>query len=273
MRRELVGVTARLEQQLAEHSLLEARLRQKQRLETVGTLAGGVAHEFNNVLVPITLYAELALDSLTPDQTAHQDLKRVIAAVRRATSIVSKILTFSRHLEVGSLKPIDIAAAVDEGLRLFTALRPTDIEITTDIAADCRAALADTTLVVQIVMNLCTNAYHAMRPLGGKLHIGLHNVDVPAGSPAELAPGPYVCLSVVDTGHGMDQATRDRIFEPYFTTREVGKGTGLGLSVVHGIVASMGGSIHADSAPQRGTTMQVLIPAVAAATVDNKENA
>ena len=261
MRGELVGVNSRLAQQMAEHSALEARLRQKQRLETVGTLAGGVAHEFNNVLVPITLYTEMALDSLAEGHAAHADLQRVMSAVQRATSVVGKVLTFSRHLESRPSSAINIAPAVDEGLRLFTALRPRNIEIATAIAADCLPVDADPTLIVQVVMNLCTNAYQAMDATGGTLRVALRNVDFGSADLGDVAKGRYVELTVADTGSGMDEATVERIFEPFFTNQEVGKGTGLGLSVVHGIVTSMGATIHVHTTIGKGTTIQVLIPA------------
>jgi signal transduction histidine kinase len=264
MRGELVGVNSRLAQQMAEHSVLEARLRQKQRLETVGTLAGGVAHEFNNVLVPITLYTEMALDSIGQDHAAHADLQRVMSAVRRATSVVGKVLTFSRHLDSRPSSAIDIAPAVDEGLRLFTALRPRNIEIVTAIAPDCLPVDADQTLIVQMVMNLCTNAYQAMDETGGTLRVALRNVDSASDNLGNVAKGQYVELTVADTGSGMDEATVERIFEPFFTNREVGKGTGLGLSVVHGIVTSMGATINVHTILGKGTTFQVLIPAAVA---------
>jgi signal transduction histidine kinase len=263
MREELVGVNTRLAKQIEERSQLEFRLRQKQRLETVGTLAGGVAHEFNNILVPMTLYTEIALEKLGPEHPAHAELQRVMSAVRRATSVVSKILTFGRHFEHASSDAVNIAPAVDEGLRLFAALRPTDIQIQTAIAANCRPVVADPTLIVQIVMNLCTNAYQAMRSNGGTLRVELRDVEMAAGASGDVLAGSYVELLVADTGHGMDEATRDRIFEPFFTTRDVGEGTGLGLSVVHGIVTSMGATIQVTSEPGKGAVFRMLMPAVA----------
>jgi signal transduction histidine kinase len=266
MRSELVGISARLEREMTEQSALKDKLRQKQRLETVGTLAGGVAHEFNNILVPITLYTELALDGIGPDHMAHADLQRVMSAVKRATNVVNKILAFSRNLDSKPSRPVDITAAVEEGVRLFSALRPANIEVALHMAQPCETVLADSTLIVQVVMNLCTNAYQAMQETGGKLTVSLHGATT---LPPDVIPGRYVELSVADTGHGMDDATKDRIFEPFFTSRDVGQGNGLGLSVVHGIIVGMGATIHVASTPGSGSMFRVLIPVVDASAEES----
>ena len=260
MRRELVGVNDRLEQKIKEKEISEARrdelqkqLRHRQRLETVGTLAGGIAHEFNNVLVPIILFTDTALQDLPPGSASRSDLERVLAAARRAKNVVQKILTFSHVLGDAALAPIDLRTVVSESIVLFSALAPSSIEIRTEIAEKLPLVRADATLAGDIVMNLCTNAYQAMQRRKGVLTVGLRSSCARRAG----AAAPSVELWVSDTGHGMDQATVDRIFEPFFTTRAVGQGTGLGLSVVHGIVEIFGASITVETALGVGTTFRI----------------
>jgi signal transduction histidine kinase len=261
MRRELVGVNDRLQEKIREKEVSEARrdelqkqLRHRQRLETVGTLAGGIAHEFNNVLVPIILFTDTALQDLPPGSVSRSDLERVLASARRAKNIVQKILTFSHVLGDTKLAPMDLRNVVAEGVVLFSALAPSSIEIRTEIAEHVPLVRADATLAMDLVMNLCTNAYQAMQGTQGVLTVGLRVPPSPAM--------PSVELVVSDTGHGMERAVVERIFEPFFTTRPVGQGTGLGLSVVHGIVESFGGSIAVETAPGAGTTFRILFPAI-----------
>jgi signal transduction histidine kinase len=268
MRRELVGVNDRLQEKIKEKGISETRrdelqkqLRHRQRLETVGTLAGGIAHEFNNVLVPIILFTDTALQDLPAGSASHSDLQRVLASARRAKNIVQKILTFSHVLGDTKLAPIDLRNVVAESVVLFSALAPPSIEIRTEIAEHVPFVCADTTLAMDLVMNLCTNAYQAMQGTAGILTIGLR---VLASTAKEGAPD--VELWVADTGRGMEQAMVERIFEPFFTTRPVGQGTGLGLSVVHGIVESFGASITVETAPGAGTTFKILFPAIAPVT-------
>ena len=272
MRRELVGVNERLQSQIKEKESLELRreelqkqLRQRQRLETVGTLAGGVAHEFNNVLVPIILFTQSALEELPLDSPSHADLERVLAAARRAKDVVQKILTFSRELGDVQLQPIDLRAVVKDGLNLFSALAPPSIEIRTQIDEVIPLVKGDATLALHLLMNLCTNAYQAMRQQTGTLSIGLRNHS---SAVAAQATEPSVELWVQDSGHGMDSATVERIFEPFFTTRSVGEGTGLGLSVVHGIVESFGATVAVDSRQNIGTTFRVFFPLLPASKED-----
>jgi signal transduction histidine kinase len=264
MRRELVGVNVRLREQIMEKEIAEVRrdelekqLRHRQRLETVGTLAGGIAHEFNNVLVPIILFTETALQDLPPESVSHADLERVLASARRAKNIVQKILTFSRVLGDTALEPTDLRSVVTESVVLFSALAPPYIEIVSEIAAHVPMVRADATLAMDLVMNLCANAFQAMQAGPGVLTVGLRVSESP---PASTVTVPSVELWVADTGHGIDQVTVERIFEPFFTTRAVGQGTGLGLSIVHGIVESFGGSIVVDSAPGSGTTFRIFFP-------------
>jgi signal transduction histidine kinase len=260
MRSELVGVNDRLRQQIREKELSESRrdelqkqLRHRQRLETVGTLAGGIAHEFNNVLVPIILFTEAAMHDLPGGSPSRGDLERVMASARRAKNVVQKILTFSHVLGDTALAPTDLRDVVSESITLFSALVPPSLEIRTEIDTDVPLVRADATLAGDVIVNLCTNAYQAMQGAAGTLTVGLRH------SP------PQVELWVADTGHGMDQTTVDRIFEPFFTTRPVGQGTGLGLSVVHGIVESFGATITVETRPGAGTTFRIFFPGIHAA--------
>jgi signal transduction histidine kinase len=257
MRRELVGVNDRLRQKILEKEISESRrdelqkqLRHRQRLETVGTLAGGIAHEFNNVLVPIILFTETAMQDLPPDSLSRGDLERVMTSARRAKNVVQKILTFSHVLGDTALAPTDLRSVVSESISLFSALAPPSIEIRSEIDAQVPLVRADATLAGDVIMNLCTNAYQAMQGRNGVLSVGLRN------SPSQVE------LWVADTGHGMDQATVDRIFEPFFTTRPVGQGTGLGLAVVHGIVESFGAAIAVETRPGAGTTFRIFFPTI-----------
>jgi signal transduction histidine kinase len=267
MRRELVGVNDRLEAKIKEKEISEVRreelqkqLRHRQRLETVGTLASGIAHEINNVLVPIMLFTDTAMQDLPPSAAPRANLERVLAAARRAKDIVKKILTFSRELGEAKLALIDLREVVAEALHLFSVLAPPTIEIRTEIDESLPSVRADATLAAHLLMNLCTNAYQAMEGAKGMLTIGLrYEEHANVGGMLQ----PRVELWVRDTGRGMDSATVERIFEPFFTTRSVGQGAGLGLSVVHGIVESFGASITVESKISVGTTFRIFFPAVA----------
>jgi signal transduction histidine kinase len=267
MRHELVGVNYRLQAKIKEKEISEVRreelqkqLRHRQRLETVGTLASGIAHEINNVLVPIILFTDTALQDLPRSSAPRANLERVLAAARRAKDIVKKILTFSRELGEAKLALIDLREVVAEALHLFSVLAPPTIQIRTEIDESLPFVRADATLAAHLLMNLCTNAYQAMENAKGILTIGLRyqeHADDPGISRSRVE------LWVSDTGRGMDPATVERIFEPFFTTRSVGQGAGLGLSVVHGIVESFGASIAVDSKMGMGTTFRIFFPAVA----------
>jgi len=265
MRRELVGVNHLLQAKIKEKELSELRreelqkqLRHRQRLETVGTLASGIAHEINNVLVPIILFTDTVLQDVSLSSTSRSDLERVLGAARRAKDVVKKILMFSRELDDVKLALVDLRSVVTEGLNLFSVLAPPSIEIRTEILAPIPLVKADATLALHLVINLCTNAYQAMEGADGMLSVGLRHHEPAEGS---IAP-PRVEFWVSDTGEGMDSATVERIFEPFFTTRSVGQGTGLGLSVVHGIVESFGASIAVESEIDVGTTFRIFFPAV-----------
>jgi signal transduction histidine kinase len=246
---ELANSLERMRSELVE---ADTRLHMKQRLETVGTLAGGVAHEFNNILVPLTLFTESALMSLPAQHIARPWLTRAIEAAKRAREVVGKLLLFGGRGAPSALAPMNIAPAIEEALRLFARLRPATIELKLQIDDTVDTVLANSGQIVQIVMNLCTNASYAIPQSGGMIAVTLRNVHDGDSRSVELI--------VKDDGIGMDDKTMLRIFEPFFTTREIGKGSGLGLSVVHGLVAGMNASISVRSAPGTGTTFQILFP-------------
>jgi len=265
MRRELVGTNERLQMEIRERASseekrleLERRLQHRERIATIGTLAGGVAHEFNNIMTPILLYSQVALDEVPAGSAVAGDLTRIITAAHRARSLVTRILTFSREMDSQAPTVFALRPPVEEALALVRAIMPANIEIEIEARDDSVLVRGDASLVHQIVINLCTNAYQAMRGSGGRLSVRLGVTEDPARSGGA---GRFALLEVNDTGHGIEEAVMAHIFEPFFTTREVGQGTGLGLSVVHGIVTSMGGSISVESAPGAGTTFSVCLPA------------
>jgi signal transduction histidine kinase/CheY-like chemotaxis protein/PAS domain-containing protein len=245
-----------------EKKKLEEQLRQAQKMEAIGTLAGGIAHDFNNILTPILGYAEIVQGTMAPGSETWKDQQEIITAGARAKELVKQILTFSRQTEQVQ-SPIQIHLVVKEALKLLRSSLPTTIEIKQNIAEDCGLVMADPTRIHQVIMNLCTNAYHAMRQSGGTLAVSLTPAIIgPADYLAELklAAGDYLRLEVSDTGCGMSPAVRERIFEPYFTTRPPSEGTGMGLSVVHAIVSGLGGHITVYSEPGQGTTFHVYLP-------------
>jgi PAS domain S-box-containing protein len=244
-----------------EKALLQAQLKQAQKMEAIGTLAGGIAHDFNNILTPISGYTELALRKIPEDSKARNNLEQVLTAVQRAKGLVQQILTFSRQ-EGQQRCSLEIKSIIKEALKLLRASLPSTIEIRSHIKAE-GSVIADPTQIHQVMLNLCTNAHHAMRENGGTLEIWLEDIDLtPQESKhvPDLKPGPYVCLTISDTGHGMTQDMLDRIFEPYFTTKPEGEGTGMGLSVVHGIAKGHGGDITVESEPGKGSIFKVFFP-------------
>lgn len=279
MRNELVGVNQRLQLEMNEkiHAQerrreLELGLRHRQRLETVGTLAGGIAHEFNNVLLPIVLFSESALAESAPGTPVHDDLQQILAQAYRAKAVVKKILTFSRGAGDPELKLIDLEPVVEEALALFRALIPATVELRIEQAGPYPEVRADAAMVVQMCMNLCTNAYLALRNRTGVITVGLQNVRESFDFERGVVRGSSVVLFVTDSGQGIEPGTVPRIFEPFFTTREVGEGTGLGLSVVHGIAETFGATVTVESEVGRGSTFRVHFPAVSPAAVRQSPN-
>ena len=247
---------------ISERKKLEEELFLAQKMEALGTLAGGIAHDFNNILAAIVGYSELVKTHVKDDPKAIRYLDGTLNAAFRAGDLVKQILTFSRGTEQKKM-PLQLSPIVKETLKMLRSSIPTTIEIKKNIQSQ-GIVMADPTQIHQILMNLCTNAYHAMRETGGTLGVSLKDVTVPdKGIPGlEITQGEYILLEVSDTGHGMDEETKNKIFEPYFTTKEPGEGTGLGLAVVHGIVKSHNGSISLYSEPGQGTTFHVYLPKV-----------
>ncbi len=250
-------------QDITRNKQLENELRHAQKMEAIGTLAGGIAHDFNNILAGISGYVELAMMKASNQPEIRGYLSQIEKAAERAKELVRQILTFSRHSDAEK-EPQDIAKIIDEALRLLRSTLPSSIVIKTYIKP-ANPVLAELTDVHQIVMNLCTNAYHAMKETGGTLKIGLWQQKLAgrkAGN-AGVTPGVYVVLRVEDTGIGIKEEIISKIFEPYFTTKGKEEGTGLGLAVVHGIVKALKGAINVDSDLGKGTRFTVYLPALA----------
>ncbi|MCX5826922.1 MAG: ATP-binding protein [Deltaproteobacteria bacterium] len=245
-----------------DHRKLETQLIQAQKMEAIGTLAGGIAHDFNNILSGIMGYSELCLKAVQDRPKVHHHMEQVLKAAERARDLVRQILTFSRKAEQEK-KPIALAPIVKEVFNFMRASLPTTIEIIQKIEETADVIMADPTQMHQVLINLCTNAGHAMRETGGVLEIGLEEVVINADDRLHRPPirhGHYLVLTVRDTGQGIPQENLVRIFEPYFTTKEKGAGTGLGLAVVHGIVKDHGGEIRVYSEVGKGTIFRVYLP-------------
>lgn len=258
-----------------EKEQLEERLRQAQKMEAIGTLAGGIAHDFNNILGAILGYAEMVQEDCPKRSTMRSDIDRVIEASNRAKELVKQILTFSRQAET-ELMPVQCGMILSETIKLLRSSLPTTIRIEQNINnRDTCVVLADPTCIHQVTMNLCTNAYHAMEKTGGTLSIFLKKVDFDTDdllNQPHAQAGSYVHLSVGDTGIGIVPMTMEKIFDPYFTTKETGKGTGMGLAIVHGIVKSYGGFISCNSTLAKGTVFDVFIPVHEVATLPHEES-
>ncbi len=244
---------------------LEATVRQAQKIESIGTLAGGIAHDFNNILTGIFGFIELARHELPSGHSAHSWLNQAYASSQRAKELVRQILTFSRR-HSGERVRAELSLIVAEALRLLRSTLPANVELVWHFTPGCPPILADPTQIHQVVMNLCTNAWHSLPLRGGRISVSVERCDPPselAQAHPTLGVSPAVRLSVVDNGCGMDAATQAQIFEPFFTTKETGQGTGLGLAVVHGIVATHGGAIQVRSTPGQGSAFEIYFPASA----------
>ncbi len=245
---------------------LELQLGQKQKMEAIGTLAGGIAHDFNNILAAVQGYVELSLDDLPADSSVRDNLGQILSCSNRATKLVKQILTFSRKDEQERKKePIQISSIIKEVLGMLRSSLPATIKICRKIHAESSKVLADPTQIHQVLVNLCTNASHAMRQTGGLLEVGLTDVTLESETRIGdelLGQGSYVKLNISDTGCGMEKEVLERIFEPFFTTKKVNEGTGLGLPVVHGIVKSHDGAIAVSSTPGEGTSFEIFLPRI-----------
>ncbi|MCG8618958.1 MAG: response regulator [Desulfobacterales bacterium] len=246
---------------ITEKKTLEERLRQSEKMEAIGTLAGGIAHDFNNILSPILGYTELIQEDLEPDSPLQRKAAEIFKAALRAKELVHQILTFSRQTE-HEIKPLEVQLILKEAVKLLRASLPKTIDIQLRVDHGCGRVLADPTQIHRIIMNLGTNAYHAMQASGGVLTFDLRQSQVPpeaAGSPP-LPNGKYVRMEVSDTGIGIEEKDLEKIFDPYFTTKGKDKGTGLGLSVVQGIVQSFNGGIRVQSVSGKGTRIFIYLP-------------
>jgi len=249
----------------AERDRLKSQLLQAQKMEAIGTLAGGIAHDFNNILGALLGYAEMAKEDSPAESRIASDLEQVIKAGLRAKDLVKQILAFSRQ-DKAERVPLQPAAIIREAIKLLRPSLPSTIDIRQDVDPEAGTVLADPIQLHQVLVNLCTNAYHAMEKTGGVLTITLKKIDLSRedlNREPQIQPGGFVQLSISDTGSGMSAELQARIFDPYFTTKEQGKGTGMGLAIVHGIVMSYGGYVSCYSEPGKGTVFHVFLPTVA----------
>jgi signal transduction histidine kinase/ActR/RegA family two-component response regulator len=253
----------------AAKAKLEEQLRQSQKLETVGTLAAGIAHDFNNILTAIIGNVQMAIEDIPADHQAQENLGEIRRAGHRARDLVRQILAFSQQ-HAPERHVVRLADIVEEAVRMLRATLPAGIELAVDVAAPDARIEADRAQIMQVLVNLCTNAWHAIGSKVGRIDIIIETIDVSSatnGDAAGMAPGRYAKLSVRDTGSGMEEAVLQRIFDPFFTTKAPGEGTGLGLAVVHGIVSGHGGTIQVASQPGHGTTFTLYFPTVQQAPI------
>ena len=263
-RGEIIGISkiGRDRTQILKNAQLEEQLRQAQKLEAVGLLAGGVAHDFNNLMMVISSYGEMLEDRLGPDEQLRKYTQQILKASERAASLTQQMLAFSRK-QVLAPRIIDLNVTVDETVKMVKRVLGEHIELIFQPGKPLSPLEADPGQITQVVLNLCLNARDAM-PQGGKLMIETQDVEVDAQLASQhpsFMPGKYVLLAVTDTGEGMAKEVQERIFEPFFTTKALGRGTGLGLSTVYGIVKQSGGYIWVYSEPDRGTCFKLYFPA------------
>ena len=257
---------------VTESRRLTEQLVQSQKMEAIGRLSGGVAHDFNNMLTAIFAYVELCLAPGADPKCLRADLEAIKSAAERASDLTHQLLAFSRK-QVMRPRVVELNSAVIDIEKMLRQVIGEDVELVTALTPALGAVMGDPTHIAQVILNLAVNARDAM-PLGGRLTIRTENVDIDAASGRELGSlpaGPYVCIAMTDSGSGMDQATQKHIFEPFFTTKPVGKGTGLGLSTVFGIVKQTGGAISVESVPGHGSTFRIYLPRIAGVAAIEKE--
>ncbi len=259
---EIVNFVA-VKRDITDEIMMEKKMQQSQKMESIGVLAGGIAHDFNNILFPIMGYTEMMMQEISGDNPWSEDLHAIYKSCLRAMDLVKQILTFARQ-DKSEMKLMKMQPIIKEALKLIRATIPATINIKQNISPKCGPIKADPTQIHQIIMNLTTNAFHAMEDTGGDMEILLEemHLDHDYALNHKMESGEYACLTVSDTGTGIDKEIIKNIFDPFFTTKDKGKGTGMGLSVVHGIVTNAGGSINVYSEPGTGTTFNVYLPVV-----------
>ena len=253
-----------VQRDITEESRLQNYLQRAQRMETVGTLASGIAHDFNNILATIIGHADIVLQDLTPDSPSYRDLEQIMKASNRAKELVHHILSFSRQVEP-KIEPVVLLTHIDEAVKILEGSIPANISIETELNNDCLPVLADPSHIHQVIMNICINAFYAMKEKGGLLKITMDYLSIDdklIHTHPELKSKKYIRIDFTDTGDGIQPELIERIFEPFFTTKPVGEGTGLGLSVVHGMIKNMKGEIFVESTPGKGSVFSILLPAV-----------
>lgn len=244
---------------ISERKKLELQLLHTQKIDAIGTLAGGIAHDFNNILTAIILYTELSMQRLPEENRSKNDMNQVLKSAHRAKDLVSQILSFSRKGD-GYGEIIKISDVITESIKMIRSVIPASIEMIADIRSDSGRIKANQTHINQIMMNICINASQAMYAQQGVLTIKLDEVVIKKKQISSLNRGKYACLTISDTGYGMEKDVLEKIFDPFFTTKKTGEGTGMGLSIVYGIVGGYKGSITVDSKPEIGSTFKIYLP-------------
>ncbi|MEQ8189930.1 MAG: ATP-binding protein [Candidatus Eremiobacterota bacterium] len=260
-RTAMIDITERKEKE-EEKKKLQEELNMAQKLKSLGTLSGGIAHEFNNILGVILGYAEMTMDELPPDSRLNENLMQIVKSCFRAKDIVKQILFFSQKGKK-EIKPLKLSDTIKEAFELINPLIPSTISICKNFEGNSSVIAGDATSIHQILINLCTNAIHSMSEGKGIINVTLTDIDINEKNLSiyrGLSPGHWVKLTVSDTGHGMESNVMEHIFEPFFTTKSTGKGSGMGLSVVHGIVKSHNGDIKVYSTPGKGTNFDIFFP-------------